>query len=215
MDYSKICSKRLRSLCKANKKIDKKKTTQDDLARKLNVSRQTISSYMNENLPPVQMLTEIADYFNVSVDYLLGRSEVASRGEDIQNASKFTGLSENALLKLQDLSSNGLSTKILSFLIVEGYISDILLSIKDSIIAREQFRALYGNADVGDQMDITMEYRFQQLAVELYRKAQECVNKQFSKELEQEISRQKEMRIEAAKEAHKQLEAFLREEGAL
>lgn len=215
MDYSKICSKRLRSLCKANKKIDKKKTTQDDLARKLNVSRQTISSYMNENLPPVQMLTEIADYFNVSVDYLLGRSEVASRGEDIQNASKFTRLSENALLKLQDLSSNGLSTKILSFLIVEGYISDILLSIKDSIIAREQFRALYGNADVGDQMDITMEYRFQQLAVELYRKAQECVNKQFSKELEQEISRQKEMRIEAAKEAHKQLEAFLREEGAL
>lgn len=215
MDYSKICSERLRKLCEANKKAEKKKTTQDDLASELHVSRQTISSYMNEKLPPVQMIAEIADYFNVSVDYLLGRSEVASRGEDVQNASKFTGLSENALLKLQDFSSNELSTKILSFLIVEGYVSDILLSIKDSIIAREQFGALYGSADTDNQMDATMEYRFQQVAIEIYRKAQECVNQQFSSELEQELSRHKEMRIEAAKEAHKRLETFLSNEGAL
>jgi transcriptional regulator with XRE-family HTH domain len=50
---------------------------QKDLARILNVSVATISHYESEkNFPDVNMLVQIADFFGVSVDYLLGRTRI-------------------------------------------------------------------------------------------------------------------------------------------
>ncbi|MFW5976338.1 MAG: HD domain-containing phosphohydrolase [Bacillota bacterium] len=47
---------------------------QADLARKLGFSRTTIANYeQNKRNPTPETLCKIADYFNVSVDYLLGR----------------------------------------------------------------------------------------------------------------------------------------------
>lgn len=49
---------------------------QKDLAEKLNLSQQTISLYESEKRQPdYQILQSIADFFNVSVDYLLGRTD--------------------------------------------------------------------------------------------------------------------------------------------
>ncbi|CAK7010679.1 helix-turn-helix transcriptional regulator [Tissierella sp.] len=51
--------------------------TRDDLANKLNVSYSTISKYeTNVRFPDQEMLVKIADLFNVSTDYLLGRSDI-------------------------------------------------------------------------------------------------------------------------------------------
>ncbi|WP_244863657.1 helix-turn-helix domain-containing protein [Paenibacillus cisolokensis] len=48
--------------------------TQEQLAAKLNVAKSTISQYENNiNEPDLQMLVQMANLFNVSVDYLLGR----------------------------------------------------------------------------------------------------------------------------------------------
>jgi transcriptional regulator with XRE-family HTH domain len=50
--------------------------TQGFLAELLNVSRQSIGGYENNNVdPPIDILVKIADVFNVSLDYLLGRTE--------------------------------------------------------------------------------------------------------------------------------------------
>ncbi|TCU64445.1 DNA-binding XRE family transcriptional regulator [Tissierella praeacuta] len=50
---------------------------QKDLAEKLNLSQQTISLYESEKRQPdYQILQSIADFFNVSVDYLLGRTDI-------------------------------------------------------------------------------------------------------------------------------------------
>ena len=47
------------------------------LAAKLNIGRQTLSAYeRGVTLPDVLALIEIADYFEVSLDELTGRSEL-------------------------------------------------------------------------------------------------------------------------------------------
>jgi transcriptional regulator with XRE-family HTH domain len=54
-----------------------KNMTQDDLASILNVSRQTISGYeKGVNEPNIENLVRMAEIFNVSLDYLLGRTKI-------------------------------------------------------------------------------------------------------------------------------------------
>jgi len=50
--------------------------TQEQLADYLNVSRQSITGYENDGVEPsISVLIKIADRFNVSLDYLLERTE--------------------------------------------------------------------------------------------------------------------------------------------
>lgn len=49
--------------------------SQVELAKTLNVSKQCVSNWENDNvLPSIDMLVKIADYFGVSTDMLLGRA---------------------------------------------------------------------------------------------------------------------------------------------
>lgn len=49
---------------------------QVQLADKLGVAKQSVSNWENDNImPSVEMLEKIADFFEVSTDYLLGREE--------------------------------------------------------------------------------------------------------------------------------------------
>lgn len=49
--------------------------TQTELGKKINVSASTIGMYERENRKPTpETLNQIADYFEVTVDYLLGRT---------------------------------------------------------------------------------------------------------------------------------------------
>ena len=52
---------------------EKVRWSQEDLGRKVNKSKSTISLYENEGLvPPGDTLIEMASLFNVSLDYLVG-----------------------------------------------------------------------------------------------------------------------------------------------
>ena len=54
----------------------KKGLTQKELAQKLNMQNTAISKYeLNQRKPDTETLLEIANFFNVSVDYLLGNSD--------------------------------------------------------------------------------------------------------------------------------------------
>ncbi len=65
--------------------------TQTELARQLGVVRSTICFYESEQHSPTpEMLIKLADFFNVSVDYLLGRetftenlTAVATKKDDL------------------------------------------------------------------------------------------------------------------------------------
>ena len=48
---------------------------QVEFAKEICVTKQCVSNWENDNvLPSIEMLVRLADYFNVSTDYLLGRS---------------------------------------------------------------------------------------------------------------------------------------------
>ncbi len=67
-----MLGKRLKELRKAHN------LTQVQLAKKLKVSKQSVSNWENENiLPSIEMLIKIADLFSVRTDYILGRDDAA------------------------------------------------------------------------------------------------------------------------------------------
>ena len=57
--------------------------SQVELAKKLSVTKQTVSNWENDNiLPSIDMLTKLADYFNVSCDINLGRTPTSYLSTD-------------------------------------------------------------------------------------------------------------------------------------
>lgn len=96
MDYNSPFAARFRDL------LDRTNTTQPALAEAIGVSRQAIGQWKDGNtFPDVLALTKIADYFKVSADYLLGRTDHMTTDYDMKVAEKVTGLSEKSISNLQ------------------------------------------------------------------------------------------------------------------
>ena len=71
--------------------------SQVDLAKKLNVSKQSVSNWENNNiLPSVDMIKKIATFFSCSTDYLLEM-------EQEHNLVDFTGLSFEQKAHIQQI----------------------------------------------------------------------------------------------------------------
>lgn len=63
--------KRIRELRK------KRGLSQDRLANEMSINIKTLRRYeVGEHNPRVAILIELADYFDVSIDYLVGRSDI-------------------------------------------------------------------------------------------------------------------------------------------
>ena len=72
---------------------DRNKISQKDLASRLGVAQNTLSNWENGNRhPDPEMLTKIADYFDVSLDYLLGRCDNPSPVHEVFAASFHDGM---------------------------------------------------------------------------------------------------------------------------
>lgn len=73
---------------------DELNISQYKLSKDLNLSRSAISAYeLNKRQPDFEILERIADYFNVSIDYLIGRSNSKTYDEHVFH-SDFESLSE-------------------------------------------------------------------------------------------------------------------------
>lgn len=75
--------------------------TQQKIAEDLNLTPQTLSYYMNGREPNFDTLTNLADYFGVTIDYLLGRSMMQTFGMDYIHET--TGLGFQAIMALTKL----------------------------------------------------------------------------------------------------------------
>lgn len=63
--------------------------SQEILSGQIGVTQQTISKIENDKYKaPTDLLINIADYFEVSVDYLLGRTEIKRNWENQQRVEK-------------------------------------------------------------------------------------------------------------------------------
>ncbi|MFV3012943.1 helix-turn-helix domain-containing protein [Clostridium botulinum] len=72
--------------------------TQKELGDKLNVGKSTISQYENNiNTPDIDIIKKISKIFDVSVDYLLGNTDI--RKNDLFNGSDAINETLNKILK--------------------------------------------------------------------------------------------------------------------
>lgn len=70
--------------------------SQVDLAKILNVSKQSISNWENDNIQPsIEMLIKLSRVFSVSTDFLLG--------EDSRKYLEITGLAEKYIPHIQQI----------------------------------------------------------------------------------------------------------------
>ena len=83
------------------------------LGEAIGISRQTITQYMNDEIEPkMRAFKVIADYFNVSCDYLLGRSRVAAPDETLQAVFDKLGLSDESINELSNMPTSSELTGI-------------------------------------------------------------------------------------------------------
>lgn len=82
--------------------------SQEALAEKLKIPRSTVTNYENseDRLPRQKRLYEIADFFGVSVDYLIGRSDGDINFSEVEK--KF--LDEIDTLSIEELKEKHLLT---------------------------------------------------------------------------------------------------------
>lgn len=79
-------------------------TTQQELAEKTGCSRQAVAQYMDgSNAPNIDKLILIADFFNVSIDYLVGKDKEQTEEEFVQSIVNYTGLDEKSVEVLHNL----------------------------------------------------------------------------------------------------------------
>jgi len=123
---------------------DEKNLTQQELADELGVSRMTINFYeSNRRTPDIQFAVRAANYFNVTVDYLVGNSNVKSKQdhrytkeqvdtlEDIiyhLPASASQDLLKNLCEVLKAAHEKGIEREILYLLSMTAYHSKFIAS---------------------------------------------------------------------------------------
>lgn len=74
--------------------------SQFELAKKLSTSKSTISMYeQGRRTPSYEGLEEMADYFNVDMDYLMGRSDYTTRIVKYDSAREFASPKHEILYK--------------------------------------------------------------------------------------------------------------------
>lgn len=78
--------------------------SQDDLGQSLNLGGRTIGNYESgERLPALDTLVKLADFYEVSIDYLLGRTDNRRLNSTTSEMSIFENLPPEAYEELKIL----------------------------------------------------------------------------------------------------------------
>lgn len=78
--------------------------SQESLSKDLDISKSALGYYENcGRTPDIEFLEKVAEYFKVSVDYLLGRSNTKTNDADIKAICDYIGLSDKAVDFLHNL----------------------------------------------------------------------------------------------------------------
>lgn len=147
------------------KELMENNITQQQLADVLNIKRQTVSLYLNgASLPPIEKLVDIANYFNVSTDYLLGLAKSPTVNPDIKMIENYTGLSRKVIDLMHDLFAENKSksnTYLEGFNLFFGLSMDSMIFfdrfyrvMESSVIEEKKFKAFSNstpdNSDLND-----------------------------------------------------------------
>lgn len=97
--------------------------SQMDFAKQLKISKSSVNMYeRNEREPSLVTLEAIADYFNVDLDYLLGKSEFTSKLDWLSNSSIANIIPMPEMRKIPLIGSIACGAPILADEHIEEYI---------------------------------------------------------------------------------------------
>lgn len=86
--------------------MEEKNCTLKELSSQIGVTYQAIGAYRDgRSFPALEIAQKIADYFDVSLDYLSGRSNTKSSNTGVQAICKSTLLTEEAARALTEIES--------------------------------------------------------------------------------------------------------------
>lgn len=119
-----VFAERLRNL------IEEEGVSQKQLAAETGIAESSISKYLSCIAEPKLIpIVNIARYFDVSVDYLLGISNCKQYEENMQAASKVTGLGDDALLSLNKMEEE--ERNVLNLILCSTLFKDVISYINE------------------------------------------------------------------------------------
>lgn len=105
--YGGIFAEKLRTLFNESKK------TQKDLIQYIEEqtgkapTRQAVSMWLRGNSPDIKTIPIIADFFNVSVDYLITDTDIKTTDASLKAVCQYIGLSEKAVENIKSIANEG------------------------------------------------------------------------------------------------------------
>ena len=117
--------------------------TLDELAEDMNTTKATLSRYENDlRVPSADFIKNLADYFNVTTDYLLGTSDIRNPYDDDPNMlpEEFTNPSDAMTFILKQpsvMAYGGYSLDEMSEEEILDFANDILIAIKITLAQRK------------------------------------------------------------------------------
>lgn len=98
-----------------------KRMTQEELANQFFLNKSSVSRYeRNQQVPELELLQKIADFFEVTTDYLLGKSTVKSYEQEKELFNQF----KEALEELGMYNEDGLEKLKLAIKLVDAIKKD-------------------------------------------------------------------------------------------
>lgn len=109
--------------------------TQQQLADGVGISKGGLSYYENAGrTPDISILERFADYFGVTTDYLLGRTNAQTQKAKLQAVCNYTGLSDKSVNLFTELKENSpAQLRVINFLLEQAAGDmDIVYDIDDA-----------------------------------------------------------------------------------
>ncbi len=95
--------------------------TQQELADAIGISKGGLYYENTNRAPDITVLEKFADYFKVSADYLLGRTNAQTQKAKLQAVCNYTGLSDKAVGLLAELKENSpAQLRVINFLLEQA-----------------------------------------------------------------------------------------------
>lgn len=103
----------------------KKGVKQSEAADRINVHRSMISYYESGTRKPnLEDLIMLADFYNVSIDYLVGRTDTPTTDKDLRFVCDYTGLSDKTVTLLHSRIKERAPYREKMFKFINKFITD-------------------------------------------------------------------------------------------
>ena len=173
---------------KLNELIDKKELTLDTISKETEIKKSSMSCYTAGTAEPgSDAIKKLAQYLNVSSDYLLGLTDAPTTNPNERWAIEYTGISKEAydiFHKGYNNKERPLYSQIVSTLIESKTIDNLVDLIERTLITQEQYKTLFGEDDTQRQNTLeTLEYQFNKQISKMYDSIIDTLSKKLSREI--------------------------------